>query len=402
MFLTLNRYHRKLRIDLSRLFIRGISPVVLLSASTVGTLLFIELLLTFYQYQRKPLEWWDLTVEGSTFQFDLDGELIYRPKPNVPPQFLEKLGEVGTDNFGFRFNPLHQIKTNYETEIVLIGDSFTYGSGVKSQSSYPFQLEKKLQDHGVDVIVHNAGVQGYGIDQEYLYFRDVVLAKTHPNIVVWNLNVGDSDDANDVCLFIGQKHAYDKSVSFHQVSALRNSLYWRGVLFRGLPVGIRGARLTNLILARLPVRYTVGCSISRFKEWQRVTYLFLEKLQYLVRQMNALSDMYGFRLIMTISPFQYYFDRSSKDSQDIIGVYSRMVDVIYSEGAELVDSNYGLLLIARKEPGLGGSGENNNLSKTLFLDESTNSPYGWWHLNPKGNELLAEYFSQILIADPSK
>jgi hypothetical protein len=366
----------------------------------LGTLLFIELLLAFTQYQRKPLEWWDLTVDGHEPQFDLDRELIYRMKPNVQPQVSERMGEIGTDSLGFRFNPLHQIKQN-ETEVVLIGDSFTYGSGVGFQSTYPFQLEKKLQEHGVDVIVHNAGVQGYGIDQEYLYFRDIILTKTKPNIVIWNLNVGDSGDANDVCLFIGQKHTSDKNVSFHQVSALRNILYWRGVLLRGLPVGIREARLTNLILTRLPVRYTVGCSISRFKEWQRVTHLFLEKLRYLIRQMNVLSDRYGFRLIVTISPFQYYFDQSAKDAQGIIKEYSQMVDIIYSEEADFVDSNHGLFLIAGKESDLGSSGDN-NFPKSLFLDESINSPYGWWHLNPKGNELLAEYFYQILTASQRK
>lgn len=52
--------------------------------------------------------------------------------------------------------------------ILLLGDSFTFGQGVSMEESFARRMEKQLG--GVEVI--NAGVPGYGLDQEYLLYKD--------------------------------------------------------------------------------------------------------------------------------------------------------------------------------------------------------------------------------------
>jgi lysophospholipase L1-like esterase len=55
-----------------------------------------------------------------------------------------------------------------QRRILVLGDSFMFGQGVRMQESLPRQLAGQLP--GVDVI--NAGIPGYSLGQEYLYFKD--------------------------------------------------------------------------------------------------------------------------------------------------------------------------------------------------------------------------------------
>lgn len=52
--------------------------------------------------------------------------------------------------------------------ILLLGDSFTFGQGVPMEGCFARRMERDLR--GVEVI--NSGVPGYGLDQEYLLYKD--------------------------------------------------------------------------------------------------------------------------------------------------------------------------------------------------------------------------------------
>lgn len=62
---------------------------------------------------------------------------------------------------------------------VAIGDSFTYGTDVKTNESYPAQLERRIQ--GAEVI--NMGVPGYGVDQATLKYLEHG-RQLNPHIVI--------------------------------------------------------------------------------------------------------------------------------------------------------------------------------------------------------------------------
>lgn len=73
------------------------------------------------------------------------------------------------------------------SRVALVGDSFTFGLEVTYEESWGQQLERKL---GKDVQVLNFGVDGYGVDQAYLKYRQQVRA-WRPDVVI--LGVIDHD-----------------------------------------------------------------------------------------------------------------------------------------------------------------------------------------------------------------
>jgi hypothetical protein len=102
----------------------------------------------------------DLPVNRGEFQ--PDAELGWRPKENV-----SLIGDDGvrttTNSLGFRSLREYEPQTGSYTVLVL-GDSFTYGSGASDDEVWPTILQKLEPD--LDVLNMAAG--GYGIDQMYL------------------------------------------------------------------------------------------------------------------------------------------------------------------------------------------------------------------------------------------
>lgn len=74
--------------------------------------------------------------------------------------------------------------------ILMLGDSFTEGTGVKQEETFSALLEKAL---GIEVV--NAGVSGYSPLQEYLWLKDQGL-KLNPDLVILNLNATDFSEAD--------------------------------------------------------------------------------------------------------------------------------------------------------------------------------------------------------------
>jgi len=54
--------------------------------------------------------------------------------------------------------------------ILALGDSFTFGTGVENDETWPARLEFHLREAGTVAEVINAGVGAYGTDQTYLYY----------------------------------------------------------------------------------------------------------------------------------------------------------------------------------------------------------------------------------------
>lgn len=73
--------------------------------------------------------------------------------------------------------------------ILVLGDSFVFGAGVETQWRMTDVMGRAL---GADVEVINAGVSGWGTDQEVVHY-ETVLRKLHPDVVVLTMMV-----ANDV------------------------------------------------------------------------------------------------------------------------------------------------------------------------------------------------------------
>lgn len=63
-------------------------------------------------------------------------------------------------------------KESSERRVLVLGDSFTFGNGVHNRDTYAERLEALLLEAGIPARVLNAGVQGYDIHQEVIYFRE--------------------------------------------------------------------------------------------------------------------------------------------------------------------------------------------------------------------------------------
>jgi len=85
---------------------------------------------------------------------------------------------------GFRGDEVERSKPSGRFRIVVMGDSITFGNGVRDEETYSSQLAQKLHEAGfrrAEVI--NAGIPGYDTWQEALLLEEVVLP-LDPDLVV--------------------------------------------------------------------------------------------------------------------------------------------------------------------------------------------------------------------------
>ena len=87
--------------------------------------------------------------------------------------------------------------TNDSINIVVVGDSVSFGLGVEDEYVYPTVLEKKLNSWAeknnvpVDFEVYNCSVPGYNSEQEYFFCKNIIEA-TKPKIVIWQIFYNDT------------------------------------------------------------------------------------------------------------------------------------------------------------------------------------------------------------------
>ena len=97
---------------------------------------------------------------------------------------------------GLRGKDLRPLAKN-SVRVLCLGDSFTWGYGCNDDETYPAVLEQVLQGHysHLDVQVLNAGVSGYGNDEE-LEFMKKRAASLKPNLVIVQFFAGNDFDDN--------------------------------------------------------------------------------------------------------------------------------------------------------------------------------------------------------------
>lgn len=127
-------------------------------------------------------------------------------RPRLNPFYISTSSEELRD-YEYSYN-----KT--KPRIAVLGDSFTFGSGVNNDETYPKILEDYL-NHSMDVI--NFGVPGYNTMQELEVLRAKVL-KFSPDMVI----IGYGGDDHEISHYKKYKYAY----IICEKSALLSSLYY--------------------------------------------------------------------------------------------------------------------------------------------------------------------------------
>jgi hypothetical protein len=105
-----------------------------------------------------------------------------------------RTGEVRTNAFGFRERQFDPAKPAGVYRIAVVGDSFTFGNGVRQQDRYSDLLQGKLPEH---FEVLNFGAAGANTP-EHRTRVEWLLDKVHPDFILlqWYVNDVEDDDSS--------------------------------------------------------------------------------------------------------------------------------------------------------------------------------------------------------------
>ncbi|HYN86334.1 MAG TPA: SGNH/GDSL hydrolase family protein [Pyrinomonadaceae bacterium] len=180
--------------------------------------------------------------------YEYDEELAFRLRPGAhlyrTTDFLQesRANALGTANFQEGFD-------GYERLVFAVGDSYTQGTGVAADQSYPFQLDLTLNRDAEGFYVKkygvvNLGLAGYGGEQNLIALRRGVERLGRPAVVLY---MGTDNDFEDDLIFrAGERH--------RNWNGVLPRWFWNdtqtGVKLRRLVLGRRRAALRDEALAR--------------------------------------------------------------------------------------------------------------------------------------------------------
>ena len=185
-----------------------------------------------------------------------DAKLLYRPNPAYPDH----------DEKGFR-----NAQVPAAADIVALGDSHTWGSGVKSEQTWPKALEVLTGRP-----VYNMGMSGWGPVQSFLYWEEATSLK--PKVVIEGLYSGnDLYDAFSMVylrgqlpeLMSGDKTMQDKIKQEKQVESIQSrvsKMFGSGNKKSGLRLSVKAWLARNSAVYGLLTR--AQFELSRLHEAQ--------------------------------------------------------------------------------------------------------------------------------------
>src|SRR6516165_3828171 len=319
---------------------RGGSPLLrgllVLGAIIVAILLAAELLLRVIDFSGPSR--FEL---GEAFQFD--PELGWVPVPNAAAQQTSgnRTISVRHNSLGLRERELSDIAPD---RFLFLGDSFTYGYDAEANERFSDLLQKALPRYGIV----NAGVSGYGTDQQFLLMKRL-WNEINPKYVVLTFCVDNDRDDNT------SSYRYRK---YHKPYFVRTGDgEWQ---VRGYPL----PRLSRNDLSD-------SGWLERFA-----------LLRFAVDAYRALRN----REIIVPDP-----------TEDVIGMMRRTVE---ARGARLVVG------LQRHEPRLETYLQAQKIPYVTFED-APGYPVAGWHWTPEGNAAVAKkylaLFAEIDISsDPAQ
>ncbi len=167
-----------------------LTRIMLVISGLIAGIVLAEILLAFF-YPQKVLD----IRNYDPFYGRFDPEIGWVNEENargfLKPNAEEPGGHVEINGKGLRGREFPYERVPGKKRLLMLGDSNTFGYGLEENETYPRMLEEMLGE-GHEVI--NAAVIGYGIDQEYLFFRREGI-KYRPDIVIVGFSAGDIYDS---------------------------------------------------------------------------------------------------------------------------------------------------------------------------------------------------------------
>lgn len=345
-------------------------------ASISMSLGLIEFYLNLKGY--KKISPWTWSTEGTIHK--IDTKLIYSLNKN---SFNQEKNNLYISQYGMKYDPSdyddQKVASSNSTKIIVLGDSFVWGN-TSYKETYPYLLKTLIQEQtnqSIDVL--NAGVSGYGTDQEYVFLTHRILPSISPQILVWNININDIVDNIDKPLFDLQNNRLD------QIEGWRNHLYMQGLASKLLShTPIHDSSIIDLLLnSFINIKlYKLSITDDDAESWS------LTKMGVIFQEVKKLCKEKNIRLIFAISPSQKYVEKLS-DWENEAKIFEKIKNLIGYD-AEIVDMNEAFvnfenILLTTLTP------------ESLFLEESHQSEKGNWHPNEFGNWIMAKVISQKIL-----
>ncbi len=174
------------------LIIAGILAGLLLSEAAL-TLLDIP---KFYKSHTYPPQFSFYAENGTLFYTNVpSSDITFVYDGNPRGYFSENEVVHSTNSWGFRGKEFSFSKTS-AIRIAFLGDSFTFGEGVKYEDTYPEKsaelLNRKYGSENISFESYNFGVGGYNTQQSLFLLENLAL-KTRPDIIVLGYTLNDAE-----------------------------------------------------------------------------------------------------------------------------------------------------------------------------------------------------------------
>ena len=291
-------------------------------------------------------------------EYERDDLLGYVPRPGFATPAGWKAPDIRVDAAGYRMNG--DAPAGSGAPVLAVGDSYTYGEEVSNGETWPAHLQRRL---GRPVL--NAGVAGYGFDQIVLR-AGLLVPKVKPSAVVVSFIADDLRRTEMSRLWSADKPYFEVAGG---ALALRNT-----------PVPPRTDPRRTLTLAQ----WMFGRS-----------YL----VDFLLRRLNLLEDWFGDHLRVhpagTGEKIACLLTDRLRDLQQASGVPLLLVAqydpyVFKTNGVQRAIT--GRLLACARARGLKVL----DTYDAIAAAQDTAGLYAQWHMNDKGNALVANLIDGAL------
>ena len=179
--------------------------------------------------------------------------------------------------------------------VVVVGDSFTEGEGVKEADTYPRVLEKRLLEGGGRWEVRNCGRRGSDFPQLYAVFEDAL--KYSPDAVVYAMVLNDAD----------------RTPEFQaRQSYINDWILDRGMLAEGRPapeLRVLDSRLEALVADRIET-WRTGRATARWYHdmYREPNRLGWQRTQGYIGDMNRRTLAQGGRFLVASWPLMVHLE----------------------------------------------------------------------------------------------
>ncbi|MEM7201974.1 MAG: hypothetical protein AAF628_17030 [Planctomycetota bacterium] len=223
---------------------------------------------------------------------------------------------VNTNEDGLRTRYSRADYLGHPTRIAILGDSFTFGLGVREAATFPAVLERELRISGDgDVAVLNTGIPSFSPFLEDLLYERVV-RHYQPDLV---LLVLDATDFGDDYRYAGEASEDRDGVLFDQ-SGHKNPPAYRGALWQALNLGELAAWPLDFAQGLRPYRYyRFDITVDGVHESDRYfiyrhplakTRPYLDETMRNIERIAHAVERDGGRFVLVVSPRYHHWNQN--------------------------------------------------------------------------------------------